>query len=105
IPSNEERRKLWLKAINRFDFITRKPWTQSKFDMLCSDKILKDTAPEHSYTCEPDTFKRKYQETLHKLEQSPKDLLNTKRREKRAKQDTIGKWVQKCIKTGELSGC
>ncbi|KAK2159599.1 hypothetical protein LSH36_150g04006 [Paralvinella palmiformis] len=140
--------------------ITRKPWTPSKFDVICSDhffaddfilskhkklKILKDTAvpsifswkkqhqkefrpskkglssetctslvssetctslvssvtstetphpecstippvtAEHSYTCEPDTLKRKYQETLHKLDQTQKDLLNTKRREKRAK--------------------
>jgi len=40
---------------------------------------------EHSYTCEPDTLKRKYQETLHKLDQTQKELLNTKRREKRAK--------------------
>ena len=40
---------------------------------------------EHSYTCEPDTFKTKYQETLHKLEQTQKDHLNTKRRERTAK--------------------
>ena len=40
---------------------------------------------EHSYTCEPNTFKRKYQGTLHKLEQTQKELLNTKWREKGAK--------------------
>ena len=40
---------------------------------------------DHSYTCQPDTLKRKYQETLPKLAQSQKELLNTKHREKRAK--------------------
>ncbi|KAK2148456.1 hypothetical protein LSH36_497g02026, partial [Paralvinella palmiformis] len=47
--------------------------------------IITRVTAEHSYTCEPDTLKRKYQETLHKLDQTQKVLLNTKRREKRAK--------------------
>ncbi|KAK2148450.1 hypothetical protein LSH36_497g02073, partial [Paralvinella palmiformis] len=42
ISSNEERRKLWLKAINRFDVITRKPWTPSKFGVICSDHFSVD---------------------------------------------------------------
>ena len=61
--------------------------------MICADpeiphpecSTITAIITEHSYTCEPDTFKRKYQETLHKLEQTQKDPLNTKRREKTAK--------------------
>jgi len=54
-----DRWKFWLKAINQLDLTKRKPWTPSKFDVLCSDhfsaeeftllrhtklKILKDMA-------------------------------------------------------------
>ena len=46
---------------------------------------ISSVTADHSYACEPDTLKRKYQETLQKLDQTQKELLNTKRREKRAK--------------------
>ncbi|KAK2154414.1 hypothetical protein LSH36_269g06049 [Paralvinella palmiformis] len=37
---------------------------------------------EDFYTCEPDKLKRKYQETLNKLDHTQKELLSAKRREK-----------------------
>ena len=48
---------------------------------VCAERVTAD----HPYSCEPDTLKRKYQETLQKLEEVRGELHNTKRREKRAK--------------------
>ena len=50
-------------------------------------------AADHTYACEPDTMKRKYHDTLEKLDKLQTDLYNTKRREKRAKV-SVGKLLQ-----------
>ncbi|KAK2167089.1 hypothetical protein LSH36_32g14030, partial [Paralvinella palmiformis] len=49
----------------------------------CSN--ISPVTAKHSYTRDSDTLNRTYQETLYKLDQTQKDLLNTNCREKRAK--------------------
>ena len=50
-------------------------------------------AADHMYAREQDTMKRKYQDTLQKLDKLQTELYNTKRREKRAKV-SVGKLLQ-----------
>ncbi|KAJ8286843.1 hypothetical protein GJAV_G00043940 [Gymnothorax javanicus] len=161
IPSDKQRKRLWVRAIKRIDAVTKKLWVPSKYDVLCSEhfreddfytskhrhlKMLKKTAvpsvfswkPErnsrpvssrlsaaslespvepaasdacasvevvtvdHSYACDPDTLKQKYQDTLQKLEEVRTKLHHSRRREKRAKV-CIDKILQELAEQRKLS--
>ena len=59
-------------------------------------------AADHSYTCSPDAFKRKYQDQQQKVEVLQQKVYNNNRKEKRAKL-VMQAYLEELIEQRQLS--